>query len=64
MYADDVKIFKTFNDVNGFNLLRADFFKFYKWWRLNLLELTHLELNFFFLEKVNFFLFYIENTDQ
>ena len=39
IYADDVKIFNTFNNVYGFDQLRADFCSFYKWCKLNLLDL-------------------------
>ena len=40
MYADDVKIFNTFNNVYGFYQLLANFYSFYKWCKLNLLELN------------------------
>ena len=40
MYADDVEIFNTFNNLSRFDLLRADFWSSYKWCNVNLLELN------------------------
>lgn len=40
MYADDVKIFYSFNDINDQSHLRTDVEYFYKWCNKNLLELN------------------------
>ena len=40
IYADDVKIFNTFNNVYGSDQLQADFCNFYNWCKLYLLELN------------------------
>ena len=64
MYADDIKIFNIFNNVYRFDLLRADFCSFYKWCKLNLLELnikTCKVKTFFRHSKIDTF-YYIGNA--
>lgn len=40
MYADDVKIFKSFNDEYEQNFLQTDLNNFYRWCQINLMDLN------------------------